>query len=69
LTHTHTRPGRALASALLALALLAVGGAGGYFLSDRFTRSGGAKADAPPTESGAKSERVGALARLLPASG
>lgn len=63
-----TRPGRALASALLALALLAVGGAGGYFLSFQFPRSG-TKPDAPARAEGAPADRVGALARLQPAGG
>lgn len=64
---TPTRPGRALASALLALALLAVGGASGYFLSNRFPRNGTPKTDAPATR--AESAGVGALARLQPAGG
>lgn len=62
------RPGRALFTALLALALVACGGAIGYIAADRLPRSGprpegGAPGpDAPPA-------RAGALARLQPANG
>lgn len=67
--HQTPRTGRALASALLALALLVVGGVGGYFISFQFPRSGSTKTDAQARPGGTQTDRVGALARLQPAGG